>query len=46
MEALKQVLSFCNSHESVIKEDLWEKQRPSCIEWCNYFRIPSNSNVG
>jgi cap1 methyltransferase len=41
MEALKQVLSFCHSHETVIKDDLWEKQRPNCIEWCNHFRIPS-----
>jgi len=41
MEALKQVLSFCNTNTIVSHEDLWNSQRGPCIEWCNDFRVPT-----
>jgi 23S rRNA U2552 (ribose-2'-O)-methylase RlmE/FtsJ len=43
MEALKQVLSFCHNKDTVSQEALWNKQKKPCIDWCNAFRIPSNS---
>ena len=41
MEALKQVLSFCHNKDTVSKEALWNLQKPNCIEWCHYFRVPT-----
>jgi 23S rRNA U2552 (ribose-2'-O)-methylase RlmE/FtsJ len=41
MEALKQVLSFCHNKDTVSYNSLWNSQIPNCVEWCNYFRIPS-----
>jgi 23S rRNA U2552 (ribose-2'-O)-methylase RlmE/FtsJ len=39
MEALKQVLSFCHSKDTMSIEELWNSQRTSCIEWCHAFRV-------
>ena len=40
MEALKEVLSFCKTHETVDQGQLWSSQRTGCMQWCSSFRMP------
>jgi 23S rRNA U2552 (ribose-2'-O)-methylase RlmE/FtsJ len=40
IQALKEVLAFCKK-ENVNHTALWESQRQRTIQWCYYFRMPT-----
>jgi len=41
MQALKEVLAFCRNKDEVSHTILWERQRQRTIQWCYYFRMPT-----
>ena len=41
VNALKEVLSFCERKDEVTYSDLWNSQKVGCIRWCNSFRMPT-----
>lgn len=40
-QALKEVLVFCKNKNEVSHSVLWERQRQRTIQWCYYFRMPT-----
>jgi 23S rRNA U2552 (ribose-2'-O)-methylase RlmE/FtsJ len=41
MQSLKEVLAFCKNKEEVPESILWDRQRVRTIQWCHYFRMPT-----
>jgi len=41
MQALKEVLAFCKNKDAVNESALWDAQRNRTIQWCYYFRMPT-----
>jgi 23S rRNA U2552 (ribose-2'-O)-methylase RlmE/FtsJ len=41
MQALKEVLAFCKNKDEIPESVLWDRQRVRTIQWCHYFRMPT-----
>ena len=41
MQALKEVLAFCKNKDTIDQASIWESQRNRTIQWCYYFRMPT-----
>jgi cap2 methyltransferase len=41
MQALKEVLAFCKNKDSINQSALWDSQRNRTVQWCYYFRMPT-----
>jgi hypothetical protein len=39
--SLQKVLAFCRDYSNINQTELWETHRNETIQWCDYFRMPT-----